>query len=44
MQRKGNGQALVLILLSLLASCIEPEQAEEDRLAPYEQSLSSQRV
>jgi len=27
------------ILLLLLASCIEPEQATEDNLAPYRQSL-----
>jgi len=31
--------ALTLILLSLLAGCIEPEQVTEDRLAPYKQSL-----
>jgi hypothetical protein len=30
---------LTLILLSLLVGCIEPEQAAEDRLAPYKQSL-----
>ena len=30
---------LTLILLSLLASCIEPEQVAEDNLAPYKQSL-----
>ncbi|HID64592.1 MAG TPA: M1 family peptidase [Anaerolineae bacterium] len=30
---------LALILLPLLASCIEPEQVAEDRLAPYKQSL-----
>jgi hypothetical protein len=30
---------LALILASLLAGCIEPEQVAEDRLAPYKQSL-----
>ncbi len=30
---------LTFILLLLLASCIEPEQATEDRLAAYKQSL-----
>jgi len=29
----------MLILLPLLAGCIEPEQVAEDRLAPYKQSL-----
>ena len=30
---------LALILLPLLASCIEPEQVAEDSLAPHKQSL-----
>ena len=31
--------ALTLVLLPLLAICIEPEQVAEDRLAPCKQSL-----
>jgi len=30
---------LTFLLLPLLASCIEPQQATEDPLAPYKQSL-----
>jgi len=36
---KRLASILTLILLLLLASCIEPEQVAEDSLAPYKQSL-----
>jgi hypothetical protein len=36
---KSATLVLMLILLPLLASCIEPEQVAEDSLAPYKQSL-----
>jgi hypothetical protein len=36
---KRLASILTLSLLPLLASCIEPEQAAEDSLAPYKQSL-----